>query len=608
MSNIKLPKRKLIIPKFLQGGAASQPKKVSNQKLNGDGSFTSSDMWDVYNPMVISRWEEIGKSSDFSLDELNTFLRRYRELYRQTGYREGGDAVYGEGVNDYQRAYHNTYKFGLDEEGNGLHSAFVTASTTGKTLGSGDVAAPRGEFVGDDYFGEITNNRRASFFNDAELAQANAAVANRGWEFVLDDEQMDGYEVGADGRKFYMLREIQRPVQPSLPGKQTSPGQYTPLQFTPQEKQKKEPFTDWFPHVATGLADWIKATKVRKLAERINPPLEKAPYQHYERTDNYALNNAYKQQAADTLTQGNQNLTSDATLNMKQKFAYHDKASQLEQKGELVKAEGYADSTDKANTIGWGNVKREAEAANRNRKTIAATEQYLNEARAQEIVQKTDAIKNAVSGIWQDAKGYVHTNQLNEAHTNNRNFQQNIADQKNALMAQYNKDWGDFSTSDEYKQWYNYANSADNASRFNIPENDGEGWLKTNWSTHAEAKRFRDSYDKRQREAWYQLQQQLASLDAQSKAGPNQPAYFMGQLTWDAFGPQSRSYRSPAFPSYKKGGKMDRMVKYVQTIQREHENVRNNRVKSRVSELQKLEKELERINQKQVLLLKEIFG
>jgi hypothetical protein len=79
--------------------------------------------------------------------------------------------------------------------------------------------------------------------------------------------------------------------------------------------------------MVTGVADWIKATKIRKLAERINPPLEQAPYQHYERTDNYALNNAYKQQAADTLTQGNQNLTSDATLNMKQKLAYHDKAS-----------------------------------------------------------------------------------------------------------------------------------------------------------------------------------------------------------------------------------------------------------------------------------------
>lgn len=381
-----------------------------------------------------------------------------------------------------------------------------------------------------------------------------------------------------------------------------------PLQFTPQEKQKKEPFTDLIPHIATGLADWIKATKVRKLAERINPPLENAPYQHYERTDNYALNNAYKQQAAETLTQGNQNLTSDSTLNMKQQLAYHDKASQLEQKGELAKAEGYADSTEKANTVGWGNVQREVKTANKSRNTIAATEQYLNEARAQEIVQKTDAIKNAVSGIWQDAKGYVHTNQLNQAHANNRKFQQEISDKKNALMAQYNKDWGDFSTSDEYKQWYDYVNSDANAGRFNISLNDGEGWLKTNWSTHAEAKRFRDSYDKRQREAWYQLQQQLASLDAQSKAGPNQPAYFMGQLTWDAFGPQSQSYRSPAFPSYKKGGKVDRMAEYIKTIQREHENVRNNRVKSRVSELQKLEKELERINQKQVLLLKEIFG
>jgi hypothetical protein len=86
---------------------------------------------------------------------------------------------------------------------------------------------------------------------------------------------------------------------------------------------------------------------------------------------------------------------------------------------------------------------------------------------------------------------------LNKAHAKNRNFQQEISDKKNALMAQYNKDWGDFSTSDEYKQWYNYVNSPENASQFDVPANDGEGWLKTNWSTHSAAKRFRDSYDKR---------------------------------------------------------------------------------------------------------------
>jgi hypothetical protein len=38
-------------------------------------------------------------------------------------------------------------------------------------------------------------------------------VKNRGWEFVLDDQQMDGYTVGEDGRKFYMLREIPRTVK-----------------------------------------------------------------------------------------------------------------------------------------------------------------------------------------------------------------------------------------------------------------------------------------------------------------------------------------------------------------------------------------------------------
>lgn len=385
-------------------------------------------------------------------------------------------------------------------------------------------------------------------------------------------------------------------------------GQYPPLQFTPQEKQKREPFTDWIPHILTGMADVIQSSKVGQISRRFNPPLEQAPYQHYEKTDNYALDQAYKQQAADTLAQGSRKQTSNADENLATQMSYQDKASQLLQKGELAKAQQYSDSTEKANAIGWGNTQRATNVANRNRKIIGATEQYLNESRAKEIIQKTDAIKNAISGIWQDAKGYIHTNQLNQAHANNRKFQQEISDKKNALMAQYNKDWGDFSTSDEYKQWYDYVNSDANAGRFNISKNDGEGWLKTNWSTHAEAKKFRDSYDKRQREAWYQLQQQLASLDAQSKAGPNQPAYFMGQLTWNAFGPQSQSYRSPAFPSYKKGGKVDRMAEYIKTIQREHENVRNNRVKSRVSELQKLEKELERINQKQVLLLKEIFG
>lgn len=606
--NVQLPKRRIVIPKFTPGGSAP---KIGNATLsntqNSDPLF-----WDNFNKQILARWSEIGQGQDFTLDELNQFVKTNRSLFNSLSYVEGGDAIHGgQAVNQYQRNFHNKYGFGNgDGNGNGgLHTGFTSTNSKYGSLRTGDVAAPAGQFVGDEYFGEQTNRRRATFFNDEELAQANNAVKARGWEFVLDPEQMNGYTVKDDNRKFYMLREIPKEV----PSKKTiipSPDkEIPPLQFNPVEKTKKEPFTDWIPHVLTGLADVIKASKVGQIARRLNPPLEQAPYQHYEKTDNYALDQAYKQQAADTLAQGSRNQTSNSDQNLATQMSYQDKASQLLQKGELAKAQQYSDSTEKANEVGWGNTQRATSVANRNRKVIGATEQYLNESRAKEIVQKTDAIKNTISGIWQDAKGYVHTNQLNQAHANNRAFQQKISDQKNALMAKFNQQWGDFTTSDDYKQWYDYVNSDENRNKFNISEHDGEGWLRTNWSTHAEAKRFRDNYDKNKSAAWYQMQQQLASLDAQSKAGPNQPAYFMGQLTWDAFGPQSQSYRSPAFSSYyKKGGKVDKMADYIKTIQREHENVRNNRVKSRTSELQRLEKELDRINQKQILLLKEIFG
>lgn len=601
--NVQLPKRRIIIPKFTPGGTVTS-SAIGNRK-NTDPLF-----WDNFNQQIINRWGEIGSGQDYTLDELNQFLRTNRRLYKSLGYSETGDAIRGDEVNQFQRDFHNKYQFGNgDAEGNGgLWTPFITTNEYGKTYNLGDVSAPSGQFTGDDYYGEQTNHRRASFFNDDELAQANQAVKSRGWEFVLDNEQMDGYTVGEDGRKFYMLRET-----PTIPPKKSiipPPEDIPPLDFKKPSENKREPFTDWIPHVINGVADMIKATKLRKLAHRFNPPLKQAPYQHYEKTDNYALNQAYKQQAADTLAQGNRNLTSDSTLNTSQKLAYYDKASQLEQKGELAKAQQYADSTDKANTIGWGNVQRGTEIANENRRIIGATEQYLNEANQKEIIQKTDAIKNAVSGIWTDAKKYVQTTQLNDAHLKNRDFQKGIADQKNALISQYNQSWGDFSNSDYFNQWRNYVNDPNNAGKFGeIPENDGDGWLRTNWTTHEEARRFRDEYEKSKSQAYYQLQQQLASLNQQAQLGPDQPAYFMGQLTWDAFSPQSRSRLSPAFyPQYKKGGKLDKMAEYIKTIQREQESVRNNQVKSRNSELRQLEKELDRINQKQILLLKEIFG
>ena len=70
-------------------------------------------------------WDSFVFDYDFSIDELNTFLRQYRNLYRLSGYQEGGNAKRYAGVKDYQQAYHNTYGFGLDDEGiGGLHTAF----------------------------------------------------------------------------------------------------------------------------------------------------------------------------------------------------------------------------------------------------------------------------------------------------------------------------------------------------------------------------------------------------------------------------------------------------------------------------------------------------
>ena len=84
--------------------------------------------------------------------------------------------------------------------------------------------------------------------------------------------------------------------------------------------------------------------------------------------------------------------------------------------------------------------------------------------------------------------------------------------------------------------------------------------------------------------------------------GADQPLYFTGQPQLNI--PDLRR-TSPAF---KKGGKIDRLSDYLKIIQQENDSFRKNAESSRKSNLQKLEKELERINQKQILLLKEIFG
>lgn len=386
---------------------------------------------------------------------------------------------------------------------------------------------------------------------------------------------------------------------------------YKPLTFEKSEVKTRPLFDAHVPTLAKLWSDLSTLRKNKNLANSYNPKLKNAAWIDYSVQDGYNLENEYNKKANDLRAKGTQNLTSNADFNREQKMAYDLAATDIELQGVNKSAQIEATEKGKATNIMAENKLRENKNAQQNIDTLNALQAYRINNEKEYNTAKNAAVKGAIHSIATDFNKHRQTKELNKAYDKYYLDLKNANEYQQNLINSFNSKWGDYTTSQQYADWTNWLDDTNNAGKFDPGTTPIADWAKDNWGSHAEAKQFRDAWQKAKDNEYNLLLQQLKLSGYVTEP---QPQLITGE--WQI--PVSRAGQTS--PLYRKsGGKVDRLVEFAKLkskelqnaktlIQKEQESVRRSSDKYGQNNLRSLEKQLDRLNQQQVMLLKQIFG
>ena len=397
---------------------------------------TENDFWTAYNPTVIERWKAILQdhafytNGKFDYNKANNFIKQYGDLRNTTGY-NGGQAIKGQGVKQYQQGYHNYWGFG-----NGEEFWKFTHGANG-SLGYGDVRASNGQpFTGDDYFGAQTAHRQATFFTPAEAAQLKDAAAAQGLKLV---ELENGYTDGT--RKTYVFEplsnvSIDQTATTSTPpagGSSTSNNeeQSTPAKpdsdstvfehsygtETPTAEFKPTPWITDPLHIAgQHLMNELSYRKDRQL-EYEKPVAYVTPeYEYTKKSSGFAQQQLYQKRAAALRANAQRNLTSDVAYNNQLLNKAEAKAQQYEDAADSIKDQYETKTAQEIlNTTNY-NLAQQVTAANTNYANAVAA---INARRNADQTYNQKSTANDISKEQNLATSWAKSVQANKVNYDN---------------------------------------------------------------------------------------------------------------------------------------------------------------------------------------------
>ena len=586
-------------------------------------SYSGNNFYDIYNPTVIKRWTEIftdpTNSSLVNVEDINAFLKKQRELRVSTGY-TGEYAKYGDGVQTYQQDYHNKYKFGNNKE-------FWDGRTyVSKTLNTGDRQNAEGtDFVGDNYYGLQTDNRRASYFNEAEVAKINAAIKSSGYKFVIDQDQPDN---NSDGRAHYHVEKIENntPVIPasnststeSTPidnnvNDNTNDEEITPLEYLPQMREPK--YTSWIDHLAQFVNSNSFANKFANLEKQKKYPKVLSPYYQAFLTSNYYTAQQLHNNAA-TLRDRSYKyaLTNDLVGNMDNIAAADAKAAEIDNQATAVQAQGYQTSLPKVNQAAEKTLEAHTVGANQNNKIDSVAYNNRLSADQERIAKVTNAANKFIYNNNQDRSLHILNTNANRAMYADRVNEYLYAKEMHNIAKQREK-LKDYQNSPEFKEAMSairnnhsttvyFQNPEDYANDEKVAAKVAELWASDDPIIVPYKKKWKDRIDF----VSAQLDTKEAEIQANhSKYNITQPARLSNQ--------QKLNFKIPNYGGYitggyKKGGTIKKgtsFLEYMKEIDNVEQNVRKQSIAANKQEDAVMMAQLKNISQEQLLLLRSIF-
>lgn len=180
---------------IIDGAIAEATRKVN------DNIHLQNFNRDTYNEEVIGQIVNLFATTD-NLEQLvsslNNLYSNYQTLSSKAKYTQGSDASELNQVNQYQKDY-DTYGFHTN--------SFYATPTAGSTPSSDDYwTEENGKRTwkgGDNYWGSVTNERRANYFTDEQAKQLNERLKEKGYEYVKDEKYP-----GDDNYSYYKIRRI----------------------------------------------------------------------------------------------------------------------------------------------------------------------------------------------------------------------------------------------------------------------------------------------------------------------------------------------------------------------------------------------------------------
>lgn len=594
---MKIKEYSFDVPKFQSGGGI------------GDMKVTVDNFYDINNPDFISVWKNLANNPNITLDEMNQFIQSHYNLYSGSGY-NGTKAIPYKGTNDYQKKYHNTYGFGNTDNFWKFEKNYDRQSLY--EHGDANVTDQRPEsgqqFSGDNNYGNITHHRRSTFFNPQELAQANAAVKNRGWEFVRAPFQYSDDPT----RSAYILREIQGDDSKNPPEDQTNKKRITRFKLNPYGNPPKDPmWTDWAP-LSAQLANDLYTIRVNNaLQKKLKFPLQEFPRYNHALSSDYLSQQTLKQNAANVRAFRTQHLTSD--LNKDMELLSQGEKDAIQYNLEALKRQASQYHADRLQTekVENQNMANEVQTANYNRQQNVASFNNIINADMQRNLRKLQTLNNYIGNMYISHGQWLQTGRLNQDNWQRLINSAQASNILNAAYKTYSQNVDNPQSWDGLKAFYEAAVSG---TEEGLPVGNPDftkaspeeiqavlEWLQT--SDNQLAKNYRKAWENQQKkwandyedasnQAYTQLQLDNAGI----------PLYRTNQGFFRT--PVNSNRVSPIF---EKGGKFDKLSNFTRQVTKEQQEVRKESLQRAKMSLQHLDKELDRLNREQLILLRQAF-
>lgn len=485
----------------------------------------------------------------------------------------------------------------------------------------------------DNYYGAETDDRRlfgrisrlgVDDYTPDQLQAINVKLKNKGLELYLDTSD-----------NYYKLRPLQEenPPEQDHPGGnppgvnppgQTPPGKtYIPTIPKVSGKKLKYPgWTDWIPLTMNNMIDKIANTRTYLNETLKRFPRLQAPYIQAKVTDAYAHRQQLNQSAQDVRFRGTQNLSSDLQANIKQRLAYESEANKYDNEAIRAKANEFAATTKNVQDVANKNILTGSQYANENAKSDAAAWNNILNARNARIARDKAADQKYITDMYTNFGEYLKTKRLNIAGRTKRlakaEFDNAIADASKPYSDLRNnrQKWNQLSnfafelakdpeltstdTSNEtFKQILTAAQQNKLPQLLQDPKIQAYLLDKLDNGDTTTTRKYRQMY-------YNDLENSRISGETAIKKAQG---VYNNKLA-DVWTYETNQWGLPTNINsrfFKKGGKVDTLMDFVNDYRKEAISVRENAQKRNHQISQNLNEELRRLNQEELLLLRAVF-